>query len=160
MPYVTTYYPRDGATGQLLFTGQGYLLPVGSTSPGVAPNIGETNYLRNGQTGEILYDINGYPQFDGDWFWNDGGVLAFTSADEAEGWPASAAGLHAGAFWNNGLTIAVVPGITPNPKALSVYYGSISASALLGLGGGNLPIGPQATGSGILYNLGGMVGIS
>jgi hypothetical protein len=71
-------------------------------------------------------------------FLNDGGVLQLKSP--ATGWPTSPAGLPAGAVWNNNFVVGVVPGITPDPSAPPVYFGVVSPSALLALGGGNLPL--------------------
>jgi hypothetical protein len=66
-------------------------------------------------------------------FWNNGGVLSFTNATYATGWPTSSAGLLPGAVWNNSLTVAVVPGLTPanQPSNLvtieEVYYSTVNA---------------------------------
>lgn len=98
------------------------------------------------------------------WYWtngplfrNDGGVLAFFYLADAAGWPTAPTSLAPGAVWNNGLTIAVIPGITPSPSAAPILFGNITPQALLALGGGNLPTSAPAIGSGILWNNGGQV---
>ena len=69
--------------------------------------------------------------------WNDSGVLALTSNI---GWPITDTGLPAGSTWNNGSTITVVPGVTPNPGVPPMLLGSVSSSVLLSAGGGDLPL--------------------
>jgi hypothetical protein len=88
---------------------------------------------------------------------DDGGVLIVLSGS---GYPTSTSGLVAGAIWSNGGNVSVVPGVLPNPFAPPVYFGSISSSVLLALGGGNLPLISQSPGSGQLWNNGGEVSIS
>ena len=88
---------------------------------------------------------------------NDGGLLQVTPAT---GYPTSSAGLPDGAIWSNGGAVSVVPGITPNPSAAPVYYGSVSSTDLLLLGGGNLPLTQQTPGSLQLWNNNGDVNIS
>ncbi len=88
---------------------------------------------------------------------NDGGVLQLVSP---VGWPTSSIGLPPGALWNNGLAIAVVPGSVPDPAAPPIYFGSITASELLALGGSQLPVTPQTDGSGRLWSNGGEVSVS
>jgi hypothetical protein len=91
-------------------------------------------------------------------FVNDGGVLQMTAPLN---YPISPAGLPAGSIWYNGGTIAVVPGITPNPLAPPVYFnGALTAAGLLALGGGNLPLTPPTTGSLQLWNNAGLVSIA
>lgn len=88
---------------------------------------------------------------------NDHGVLQLNVP--ATGWPTSSAGLSPGAVWNNGFTVAVIPGMTPNPLAPPVFFNAISAPSLLSLGGGNLPL----TNPGVpnqLWNNAGLVCIS
>ena len=72
---------------------------------------------------------------------NDTGVLQLTSNDPA--WPvpgpSGPTGLP-GSLYNNGLAVSVVPGAVPNPTAPPVFFGSITASTLLLLGGANLPL--------------------
>ncbi|HEX7911802.1 MAG TPA: hypothetical protein VF534_27425 [Paraburkholderia sp.] len=67
-------------------------------------------------------------------FLNDGGVLWMTSALN---YPTSPTGLSAGSVWYDGGTVAVVPG--GSGSGAPVYFGSITAAALLSLGGGGLP---------------------
>jgi len=92
--------------------------------------------------------------------WNDGGVLALT---DGSGWPTSGDGLRPGAVWNNGLTIAIVPGVVPQPGAPAVFFPGTSplltAGDLLLMGGGNLPLtDPEIEGQ--LYNNGGEIAVS
>ncbi len=89
-------------------------------------------------------------------FVNDGGVLQMLAAID---YPTSATGLPAGSVWFNGGTIAVVPGVTPDPLAPPIYFATITPPDLLLLGGGNLPLtNPLNTGQ--LWNDGGLVAIS
>lgn len=89
-------------------------------------------------------------------FWNDGGLLVLLALS---GYPTSPSGLLAGAVWSNGLAVAVVPGITPDPTAPPVYFGEISAAELAVLGGGNLPTSDPAN-IRQLWNNGGQIAIS
>lgn len=66
---------------------------------------------------------------------NDNGVLQLTNTAL---WPTSDAALPAGAVWNDGLTIAVVPGLVLS--APPVFFGVISSIQLLLLGGAGLPL--------------------
>jgi len=89
-------------------------------------------------------------------FFNDGGVLWMTAPLN---YPTSPTGLAAGAIWYNGGTVSVIPGITPDPLAPPVYFGTLTASGLLALGGGNLPLtNPGSTGQ--LWNNGGVISIA
>lgn len=88
---------------------------------------------------------------------NDNGVLQLLAP---YAYPLSPIGLAPGAVWNNGLTVAVVPGVTPNPTAQPLYYGQVTAVQLLTTGGGNLPLTPPATGSLQLWNNGGEVAVA
>lgn len=90
-------------------------------------------------------------------FLNDDGVLWMTAPLN---YPTSPVGLAHGAVWYNGGTVAVVPGVTPNPTAPPVFFSSITAAGLLALGGGNLPLTNPGAGAGQLYNNGGLVSIS
>lgn len=73
-------------------------------------------------------------------------------------YPTSAAGLPAGAVWDNGGTINVVPGVTPDPHAPPMMFATIDPIQLLSLGGGNLPLtNPGVTGQ--LWNNAGVVSI-
>ena len=91
------------------------------------------------------------------YFINDGGVLQLS---HPSGYPTSPSGLSAGALWDNGGVVSVIPGITPNPAAPPVYFGVINPTALLSLGGGNLPLSSPAGGSNQLWNNGGVVSIA
>lgn len=90
-------------------------------------------------------------------FLNDGGVLWMTAPSN---YPTSQLGLAAGSVWYNGGTVAVVPGVTPNPAAPPVYFGSITAAGLLALGGGDLPLTNPGVGTLQLWNNGGVVSIA
>lgn len=70
---------------------------------------------------------------------NDGGILQLAPGAFGLNYPTSPVGLPAGAVWNNGLAVSVIPGVTPNPSAPAVFFGSITAANLLAIGGGNLP---------------------
>jgi len=76
------------------------------------------------------------------------------------GYPTSPSGLVPGTVWSNSGVVSVVPGVTPNPAAPPVYFGAISSAQLLELGGGNLPLVAQASGSLQLWNNSGVVNIS
>ena len=89
---------------------------------------------------------------------NNAGVLSLIPG--TPGYATSAAGLPAGSVWSNSGAVAVVPGITPNPLAPAVYFGSIASSQLLTLGGGNLPLTGATVGSGQLWNNSGEIAIS
>lgn len=85
---------------------------------------------------------------------NDGGVLQL---DDTTGYPTDPTGLLPGVVWNNGLTVAVVPGATPNPAIPDFFFGAVSAAELLFYGGSNLPTSPPTVGSLQLWNNGGVV---
>jgi hypothetical protein len=119
-------------------------------------------------------DISGYgatpiyapPPSSPSYFSNDGGVLVFAKASYAVGYPTSFIGPPGGVY-NNGLTVGIYPGVTPNPSAPPVYFGQITPAQLLALGGGNLPLGvngaPPGTvpvGSKQLFNNGDEVNIA
>jgi hypothetical protein len=79
------------------------------------------------------------------------------------GWDNNSTGLPAGSVYAPGSGslsyIHVVPGITPNPSAPPVIFGDITASGLLALGGGNLPLAdPMVVNQ--IYNPGGALAIS
>jgi hypothetical protein len=88
---------------------------------------------------------------------NNGGVLQVTVAT---GWPTSVAGLAEGSLWVNGGVASVIPGVTPNPFASPLYFGIVTSAMLLVIGGGNLPLTPPTSGSGQLWNNGGVVSVS
>jgi|SRR6185437_5585558 len=74
-------------------------------------------------------------------------------------YPSSATGLAPGSVWYDGGSIGVVAGITPNPTAPAVLYGSITPDALRALGGGNLPLtDPHVVNH--LWNNAGVIAIS
>lgn len=80
---------------------------------------------------------------------SNGGVLIVT---DATGWPTDPSGLLAGQLWSNGGdsngkngTVTVIPGIAPNPSAEQQFFGQISASQLLALGGGNFQFNIPST---------------
>ena len=117
-------------------------------------------FVRDSATGQILFDSNGYPLVgvnNRSQFANLGGILVFTSAAQAVNWPTSAFGLGPGSVWNNGLTVAIVPGGVPALYPMAVYLNYITPPALLALGGSNLPITQPAAGSGQLWNNGYLV---
>lgn len=101
--------------------------------------------------------------------YNDGGLLGVTSA---AGYPTTSAGA-AGSIWSNGGAVSVVPGGTPVLGA-PVFFGSVTAAALLALGGLGLPLtDPQvlnqlwnnggevliSDGAAVLFNNGGVLGV-
>lgn len=90
-------------------------------------------------------------------FLNDGGVLWMSAPLN---YPTGPIGLAAGSIWYNGGTLAVVPGITPNPTAPPVYFGTVTAAGLLALGGGNLPLTNPGVGTLQLWNNGGVISIA
>lgn len=96
-----------------------------------------------------------------EFFINDGNVLVlgfgFGFPVAINGSPPD--GLPAGAVYNNGRTLCVVPGVTPNPGAPAVYFGQITPAQLLALGAGNLPT-DAPTGSLQLYSPAGQIFIA
>ncbi|WP_261505714.1 hypothetical protein [Burkholderia multivorans] len=87
-------------------------------------------------------------------FLNDGGVLWMTAPLN---YPTSPLGLPTGAVWYNGGTVSVIPG--GSGTGAPVFFGSITASALLALGGGGLPTSnPGVTNQ--LWNNGGVISIA
>lgn len=68
---------------------------------------------------------------------NVAGILNVASG---QGYPTSATGLADGSVWSNSNVVTVVPGLTPNPFAVPVYFGLVTAAQLLLIGGGNLPL--------------------
>jgi hypothetical protein len=87
-------------------------------------------------------------------FSNNGGLL---NLPVNTGYPASPSGLAPGAVWWNGGTIAVIPGITPNPTAPKLYLTTTTPAQLMFTGGGNLPLTPPTAGTQQLWNNGGAV---
>ena len=88
---------------------------------------------------------------------NNGGVLDVSGM---AGWPTSSLGLSDGAIWDNGGVASVVTPTSPSPTAPAVYFGNITAAALLALGGGNLPLTNPGVGSNQLWNNGGVISIA
>jgi hypothetical protein len=66
---------------------------------------------------------------------NDGGVLVFLYPDQ---YPNAPDNLPPNAIWSNGATVSIVLGGTSVPGP-PVYFGQISALALVAIGGGGLP---------------------
>lgn len=87
---------------------------------------------------------------------DDGGVVQLRSGD---GWPTSDAGLSAGMLWNNGYTIAIVPGAVPFSGAPRLMFPGLTASQLLRNGGANLPVRGFLL-EGQIWNNGGLVCIA
>jgi len=81
--------------------------------------------------------------------WNDNGFLALLLG---ENYPSSPDGLAPGDLWDNGISIGIAPGATPDPAAPLVFFGEVTAAQLLALGGGNLPLTAGPAGSGQLWN--------
>lgn len=96
---------------------------------------------------------------DGPFLWDDGGLLAVVDPS----WPGNYAGLLPGFLWsnpaNNGV-VSAVAGATPNPSAPPVYFGQITSADLLVLTGTNLPTTNPGSGTGQLWNDGGVVAIA
>lgn len=88
--------------------------------------------------------------------WNNGGILSLVVVD---GYPTSDDGLSPGSVWANGLWVAVVPGETPSPTWPPIYFGEITGTELLNMGGGNLPLTDPAN-PGQLWNNGGIIAVS
>jgi hypothetical protein len=89
---------------------------------------------------------------------NDSGWLQLSTQDPT--YPTAPTGLPPGAVWNNGLLVSVIPGVTPNPAAPPVFFGSITAATMLSLGGGNLPLSNPGAGTFRLWNDGGVVSVA
>lgn len=133
----------------------------GSNLPTSPPPDGSNQLWNNGGlvcvAMPILPPIPPIPPFVAE-FWNDGGVLAFPSADDAAGWPTFPP-MTLGAVWNNGLVVGISGGITPDPSAPPLFFGVVTPPELLALGGGNLPLfNPGVVNQ--LWNNGGEVAIS
>jgi hypothetical protein len=80
--------------------------------------------------------------------YNDNGVLV---VDPAAGWPTAAGSMAAGSFYSNGGVCSIVPGGT-YVSSPAVYFGSITASALLTLGGNTLPTTEPTAGTLQIWN--------
>jgi hypothetical protein len=79
-------------------------------------------------------------------------VSGALNVSPATGYPTSSSGLPEGSIWDNAGAVNVVPGVTPNPSAMPVYFGTVSSLDLLELGGGNLPLTAPISGSLQLWN--------
>lgn len=88
---------------------------------------------------------------------SDGGVLV---VDDGEGYPTTSVGLPAGGLWSNDGAVSVVGPTTPDPSAPPVLFSVVTASELLALGGGDLPLTASGLISGQLWNNGGEVAIA
>ncbi|WP_226377140.1 MULTISPECIES: hypothetical protein [Burkholderia] len=107
--------------------------------------------------GAIQFPFEYQLQFDFVRFANTDGLLTMQFPFN---YPTSPVGLSPGAVWWNGGTISVIPGVTPDPTAPPLYFGTTFPPELLALGGGNLPLTPRTDGSGQLWNDGGLIAIS
>ena len=87
---------------------------------------------------------------------NDGGVLALTG-NAFPGWPTVAGA--PGTVYSNGGMCSVSPGGVPVPGT-PLFFGAVTASELLLLGGLVLPIVSPTPGSGQLWNNGGIIEIA
>lgn len=96
---------------------------------------------------------------DGTGFYNDSGILAFAGDDAATGWNTTGIG-NPGDLWNNGRTVGVVFGSTPNPSAAPIFFGAITAPQLLALGGANIPTSMPTFGSKQIWNMSGMLAVA
>lgn len=106
-------------------------------------------FIVNPPAPSVVYIRPVPPTPTGPMFINDGGVLQLTNGT---GYPTSPVGLLPGAVWNNGLAVAIVPGVMPNPAAPPVYFIGLTEQYLFNLGGGNLPLTPPTIGSGQIWN--------
>lgn len=87
---------------------------------------------------------------------NNGGVVTTTYG----GFATSTLGLPPGAVWSNGGEVDIVPGLLPDLNAQPVFFNQITAVGLIGLGGGNFPLTSPPTGSGQLWNNGGVCSVA
>jgi hypothetical protein len=98
-------------------------------------------------------------------FAEDGGVIWV--AGQPPGWHIGGTGLSPGSVYllpnSDGSTaafaIGIVPGYTPNPEAAPMFFGGVSPTTLLGIGGGNLPLSSDGSEllPGQLFNNGGLL---
>lgn len=95
---------------------------------------------------------------DGSNLYNNGGALAIETPPAD--YPTIPNGLPPGSVWNDGLEIVVIPGVTPNPAAPPLFFGSVTAEQLLLTGGGNLPLTNPGAGTLQLWNDGGVIAIA
>ncbi len=83
---------------------------------------------------------------------NDGGVLVVAPG---QGWPTSGTGLPIGGLFTNGADggpATVVMPTSPPASSSDLYFGSITASELLIVGGSNIRTTPPLPGSLIIWN--------
>lgn len=91
---------------------------------------------------------------------NDGGVLILTSPTTS-GYPVDSDTMpDGGLYLLGGSAVGVHGTTTPNIFAPPLYFGFITASGLLTVGGANLPLSGGPPGSLQLWNNGGLVSIS
>lgn len=166
--------PNAGRTFLLIFNPNVMVMQIslGIATYGALGNLaigpGEAKFWATAQgLGQVyqgaLAAVGQFPQLslwvwqDGSNLYDNGGALAITvpPAD----YPTMPNGLPPGSVWLNDLEITVVPGITPDPTAPPVFFGSITAEELLQLGGGNLPLTNPGAGKLQLWNDGGVVAI-
>jgi hypothetical protein len=83
-------------------------------------------------------------------------INGFLVVTNTVGWSNTSAGLAAGAVWNNGTFVNVVPGFTPL-EGPPLYYGVVTSSQLLALGGATIPTTQPTAGSLQLWNNGDFV---
>ena len=126
LPMEGNSYCTDGQDMSMTYTFSSPLGPLGTSivyNSGVVPR----------PAGVLLNIVE--PSTD---FWNDlpGWLVLFF----VSGYPTSPAGLIDGAVWSNGLAVAVVPGVSPDPLAPPIYFGEVNAVGLQVLGGGDLPL--------------------
>lgn len=136
VPFLVAAFLNPAIPGQIVFS---VPLPYQASSGNVVYNYG--NLLPLPPT--LLLD--------------DGGMLQLKSGIA---YPTNPAGLMPGAVWNNGLTVAVVPGAMPHPSAPPIFFGSITSIELLLIGGANLPVTPPVPDTLQLWNNGGLVCIA
>lgn len=139
-------------------------LPIGpgeayfwATSQGLLP-VYQGPLTAIGQPGSFLWAWEDNSQLTVNLL-DDLGVLQLSGPPVGLAYPTSPTGLPAGAVWDNGLTISIIPGITPNPAALPVFFGSVTAATLLAIGGGDFPLSDPHT-LNQLWNNGGLTCVS
>jgi hypothetical protein len=102
--------------------------------------------------------VNAYAPLPDDGLENNGGVL-WLIGDAGYPDATSAAYLPPGAVWDNGGSIAVVPGGVYQAGVRPMFFGSITASQLMLFGGGSLPTSnPNVVNQ--LWNNGGEIAVS
>ena len=88
---------------------------------------------------------------------NDGGTAWLV---DATGWPSISSGLAPGSLWNDGGTIAIIPGGIPDPAPAPLYFGNISAAKMLLVNGANFAFSPVGLRIGQYWNDGGSLSIT